>query len=242
MERNKAAQMTRSVVVCRLAFIVLTLFSGCVGHNAADDMKKGMGEQARLRTLEPSYVAHYEVSLIEVQRSLAAQARFGDTKIAHDPAKGFFMAEDQLMRIIWAGPDDQLGFDLLNKSGSPVRILWDDAAYVDITGQSRRVIHSGVKLADRNSPQAPSVITSKGSLNDIVYPSDHVSYYGNWSQRPMFPCLQEGEICTDPERRLVAAHNGSNYRVLLPVEAGTETYQYTFVFKVNKAGLVAVKK
>jgi hypothetical protein len=58
----------------------------------------------------------------------------------------------------------------------------------------------------------------------------------------MFPCLQEGNVCTDPERRLVAAHNGAVYRVLLPVEVGTETYQYTFVFKVNKAGVVAIKK
>jgi len=234
--------MTQSAMVCGLTCVVIALFSGCVVHNTANDTKKRMEERARLQTVEPSYVAHYEVSLIEVQRSLSAQERFGDMKIAADRGKGLFMAEDHLMRIIWAGPDDQLGFDLLNKSDTPVKILWDAAAYVDITGQSRRVIHSGVKLADRNSPQAPSVITSKGSLNDIVYPSDHVSYYGNWSQRPMFPCLQEGEICTDPERRLVAAHNGSNYRVLLPVEAGTETYQYTFVFKVNKAGLVAVKK
>jgi hypothetical protein len=201
-----------------------------------------MEEQARLRTLEPSYVAHYEVSLIEVQRSLAAQARFGDIKIAPDPAKGFFMAEDHLMRIIWAGPDDRLGFDLLNKSDGPVKILWDDAAYVDITGQSRRVIHSGVKLVERNSPQAPSVIPSKGRLNDIVYPSDHISYYGNWSQRPMFPCLREGYACTDPDRKLVAAHTGLDYRVLLPVEVGKETYPYTFVFKVNKAEVVTVKK
>ena len=67
-----AAQMTRSVVVCGLAFIVVTLFSGCVGHNAADDTKNRLEEQARLRTLELSYVAHYEVSLIEVQRSLSA--------------------------------------------------------------------------------------------------------------------------------------------------------------------------
>jgi hypothetical protein len=237
-----AAQMTRSVVVCGLACIGVTLFSGCVGHNAADDTKNHLEEQARLRTLEPSYVAHYEVALIEVRRSPSAQARFGDMKIAPDPAKGFLIAEDQLMRIIWAGPDDQLGFNLLNKSGSPVRILWDDAAYVDITGQSRRVIHSGVKLADRNSPQAPSVIPSKGRLNDIVYPSDHVSYYGNWSQRPMFPCLREGYACTDPERRLVAAHTGLDYRVLLPVEVGKETYPYTFVFKVNKAEVVTVKK
>lgn len=234
--------MTRSVVVCGLAFIVVALFSGCVGHNSADDTKKRFDEQARLRTLEPSYVAQYEVSLIEVQRSLAAQARFGDMKIAPDPAKGFLMAEDQLMRIIWAGPDDQLGFDLLNKSHSPVKILWDDAAYVDITGQSRKVIHSGVNLADRNSPQAPSVIASKGRLNDIVYPSDHVSYYGNWSQRPMFPCLREGYACTDPDRRLVAAHTGLDYRVLLPVEVDKEKYPYIFVFKVNKAGVVIVKK
>jgi hypothetical protein len=235
------AQMTRSVVVCRLAFIVLILFSGCVGPKAADDMKKRMEEQARLQTLEPKYVAHYEVSLIEVQRSLSAQARFGNIKI-DDPAKGFFMAEDQLVRILWAGPDDQLEFDLLNKSDSPVKILWDDAAYVDITGHSRRVIHSGVKLMERNSPQTPSVIPGKGRLNDIVYPSDHVSYYGNWSQIPMFPCLREGYACTDHDRKLVAAHNGLDYRVLLPVEVGKETYPYIFVFKVDKAEVVILKK
>jgi hypothetical protein len=204
-------------------------------------MRKGMEEQAHLRRLEPSYVAHYEVSLIEVQRSQSAQARFGDVKIAPDPAKGFFMAEDNLMRIIWAGPDNQLAFDLLNKSDSPVKILWDNAAYVDISGQSRRVIHRGVKLVDRNSPQAPSVISSKDRLNDIVYPSDHVSYYGNWSQRPMFPCLREGYACTDSDRKLVAAHTGLDYRVLLTVEAGKEKYPYIFVFKVNQAGVVSVK-
>jgi hypothetical protein len=86
------------------------------------------------------------------------------------------------------------------------------------------------------------VITSNGRLNDIVYPSDHVSYYGNWSQRPMFPCLREGYACTDPERRLVVAHNGLDYRILLPVEVGKETYPYNFVFRVNKAEVVTVKK
>ena len=241
-DKRLSSRLTQSAVVCGLTCALLALFSGCVAHNTVDETKKRMEERARLQTVEPSYVARYEVSLIEVQRSLSAQTRFGDIKIIADPVQGLFMAEDRLMRIIWAGPDDQLGFELLNKSDTPVKILWDAAAYVDITGQSRRVIHSGVKLADRNSPQAPSVITSKETLNDIVYPSDHVSYYGNWSQRPMFPCLQEGDVCTDPERRLVAAHSGSVYRVLLPVEAGTETYHYTFVFKVTKAEVIAVKR
>jgi len=230
-----------------LSFIAVALFCGCVARNAVDENKKRMQEQVRLRALEPSYVAHYEVLLVEVQRPASAQARFGDIKIAPDPAKGFLMAEDRLMRIIWTGPDDQLEFDVLNKSDTPVKILWDDAAYVDITGQSRRVIHSGVKLVDRNSPQMPSVITSKGRLNDIVYPSDNVSYYSSqygsgWSQKPMFPCLREKHSCTDLERKLVAAHTGLDYRVLLPVEAGKESYPYTFVFKVNKAEVVAIRK
>jgi len=232
--------MTRSFVA-RLAFIVLTLFSSCVGHNAADDMKRPTGPQARLGTLVPSYVARYEVSLIEVQRSEATQSRFGPIKIA--PAtKGLFVAEDDLIRITWAGPDDQIGFDLLNKTDSPAKILWEDAAYVDISGQSRRVIHSGVTLLYRNSPQTPSVVPSKGRLNDIVYPSDHVSYYGNWSQRPMFPCLREGSPCTEQDRKLVAAHSGLDYRVLLPLEVGQEKHPYIFVFKVNKAGVVTVTK
>lgn len=238
----------RSIVsaVFALSFIAATLFSGCVAWNAVDE-KRRVQEQVGQRTLDLSYVARYEVVLVEVQRSASAQAHFGDMNIAPQPAKGFLLAEDLLMRIIWTGPDDQLEFDLLNKSDIPVKILWDDAAYVDITGHSRRVIHSGVKLVDRNSPQMPSVITGKGRLNDIVYPSDNVRYYSSqygsgWSQQPMFPCVGERHSCTDLERKLVTAHTGLIYRVLLPVEAGKESYPYTFVFKVNKAEVIAIQK
>ena len=116
-------------MLCGLTYIVVALFSGCVVHNTVDETKQRMEEQARLPSVEPSYVAHYEVSLIEVQRSRSAQARFGDMKIEADPGKRLFMAEHQLMRIIWAGPDDQLGFDLLNKSEASLKILWDAAAF-----------------------------------------------------------------------------------------------------------------
>jgi len=239
--------VTRSIVVLGLSFMVVVLFSGCVAHNAADDMKKRKEDLARKRALEPSYIAQYDVSLIEVQRPASAQARFGDMKITSpDLTKSLLIAEDQLMRIIWSGPDAQLGFALLNKSESPMKILWDEAAFVDITGQSKRVIHNGVKLTDRNSPQTPSVITSQGKLNDMVYPSDNVSFssgqYGGWSQMPMFPCTREGYVCSDLNRKLVTVHTGLDYRILLPVEVNKESYPYTFVFKVNKAEVVTVKK
>ena len=224
------------------------MLSGCVAHNAADEMQKRMQDRARLRALEPTYVAKYDVSLIEVQRPADAQAGFGDIKTSQiDTVKGrLFQAEDQLLRIIWNGPDVQLGFDLLNKADSPVKIVWDEAAYVDIGGQTHRVIHTGVKLADRNSPQPPSAIPSKGRLNDMVYPSDNVSYSnssysGGWSQMPMFPCMP-GMVCPEHFRKLAAAHHGMDYRVLLPIEVGKERYPYTFIFRVNKAEVVTITK
>ena len=238
--------MNNGAVLLCLAFS--TLLSGCVAHNAADEMQKRMQDRARLRAAEPTYVAKYDVSLTEVQRPADVQARFGDIKASQvDTGKGrLFQAEDQLLRIIWNGPDVQLGFDLLNKTDIPIKVVWDETAYVDIGGQTHRVIHNGVKLADRNSPQPPSVIPSKGRLNDIVYPSDNVSYSNSrysdgWSQMPMFPCMP-GMVCSDHLRKLAVAHNEMDYRVLLLIEVGKESYPYTFVFRVNKAEVVTINK
>lgn len=175
LTKRRTLMKNCAVLLC-LAFS--TLLSGCVAHDAADEMQKRMQARAHLRALEPTYVAKYDVSLIEVQRPADAQAGFGGIKTSQvDTGKGrLFQAEDQLLRIIWNGPDVQLGFDLLNKADIPVKVVWDEAAYVDIGGQTHRVIHDGVKLTDRNSPQPPSVIPSKGRLNDMVYPRDNVSY------------------------------------------------------------------
>ncbi|MEC4890964.1 MAG: hypothetical protein RI101_12995 [Nitrospira sp.] len=224
------------------AFILFS--SGCVARNAADDMQKRMQERARLRALEPTYLANYDVLLSEVQRPQDAQARFGELKISQvDTGKGrIFQAEDQLLRIVWTGPDAQLGFELLNKVDGPFKILWDETAYVDIGGQTHRVIHSGVKLVDRNSPQPPSVIPSKGRLSDMAYSSDNVTFsqYGGWSQMPMFPCTREGYVCNDLNRKLVTAHTGLDYRVLLPIQVGKDTFPYTFVFRVVKGEVLTI--
>jgi len=229
-----------------LLFGLTTLLSDCA-HNAADDMQKLKQAGGRLRAAEPKYVAQYDVSLIEVQRPSEAKAQFGDMKISQlDTDKGrVFNAQDGLIAVVWTGPSNQLNFDLINKGESPVKVLWDEAAYVDIKGQTHRVIHSGVKLAERNSPQPASVIPSKGKLDDMVYPSDHVSYSdsassGGWSQRHMFPCMTV-MVCKEDQRALTIAHTGMNYRVLLPVQVGKDNFPYTFVFHVNKAEVVTVE-
>lgn len=225
--------------------LIALLLSGCAAHNAADDMQKRMQEQARLRAAEPKYVAQYDVSLIEVQRPTDAQSRFGELKISPlDTSQGkVFHASDGLITVLWNGPGTQLVFDLLNNFEIPIKVMWDEAAYVDITGFTHRVIHNGVKLADRNSSQPPSVIPTQGRLNDIVYPSDLVSYSGSrygWAQPPMFPCMP-GMVCPEAQRQRTTAHTGLTYRVLLPIQVEKDTYPYTFVFRVSRADIMTIK-
>lgn len=79
----------KTAVVLFLCLALPTLISGCVAHNAADEMEKRMRDQARLRASEPTYVATYDVSLFDVQRPADAQARFGDIKTSQiDTDKG----------------------------------------------------------------------------------------------------------------------------------------------------------
>jgi hypothetical protein len=225
--------------------LVALLLVGCVAHNAADIHQKRMQERARRSAAEPKYAVKYDVSLTEVGRPAEAQSQFGDIKISQmDTSKGpVFRSQDGLLDIIWTGPGQELDFDLTNKADAALKVIWDDAAYVDVSGHSHRVIHNGVKLADRNSPQPPSVVPSKGRLNDMVYPSDHVSYSDvlrGWSQLPMFPCIPKYS-CPESLQKPSTAHTGMDYRVLLPIQVGKDSYPYTFVFHVNRVELVPMQ-
>ena len=63
-----------------------------------------------------------------------------------------------------------------NKSNYSIKIQWDDVAYISSSGQTGRVMHSGVKYIDRNNSQPASVIPKSASLSDIVIPNDNIYY------------------------------------------------------------------
>jgi hypothetical protein len=75
-----------------------------------------------------------------------------------------------------------------NKSEHSIKLVWDEASYIDYDGDLTKVMHEGVKYIDRNSAQSPSVIPAKQRLADVVYPNDRVSYregyYGRYYSRP----------------------------------------------------------
>jgi hypothetical protein len=86
-----------------------------------------------------------------------------------------------------------ISFVLNNKGPEPIMVLWDECAYVDLSGQSLRVSHKGVRFSERDAPQAPSMIVPETILEEVAYPTEKISFSSaaatGWQKLPLFSPL-----------------------------------------------------
>lgn len=196
-------------------------------------------------TLQPFYYGTYDISMSEVERPADAKERYGEQKITSLTEEGNlkYYFEDDLVKIAWLATSSSLSFVMENKTDHSIKIIWDEAAFVDEKGSSHRVMHSGVKYTDRNSSQPPTVVVRKGRIDDVIVPTDYVyfdeGYYGQyytkkaeWKEKPFFESLQYGG---DPKLLENEMRNnvGKTFSVLLPLEVENVVNDYIFNFKVD---------
>jgi hypothetical protein len=196
-------------------------------------------------TLQPFYYGTYDISMSEVERPADAKERYGEQKITSTTEEGNlkYYFEDDLVKIAWLATSSSLSFIMENKTDHSIKIIWDEAAFVDDKGVSHRIMHSGVKYTDRNSSQPPTVVVRKGRIDDIIVPTDYVyfdeGYYGQyytkkaeWKEKPFYESTQYGG---DPKLLENEMQNnvGKTFSVLLPLEVENVVNDYIFNFKVD---------
>jgi hypothetical protein len=106
---------------------------------------------------------------------LAVPGKFSDFDIEFNPTNSDFLFnyvftlvtprerpspafDDDTLSIAFSPSNQQITFQLQNRSGFPIKLDWDQMAYVDFDGSSHRVIHQGVRLIQRDAPQSPTVV------------------------------------------------------------------------------------
>jgi len=132
---------------------------------------------------------------------------------------------DDDLSIAFALTKRNIGFALENTSDQPIRIKWDEIAYVDPSGTSHRTMHNGVKYSERNNPQSPTTVPPGARIEDVLVPSDKVRYsdiLDEWVEGPILPA---GNTATQQK--------GNTFQVFMPLEVGGETSNYTFKFKIT---------
>ena len=184
-----------------------------------------------------SYRAIYDITLSEVERPSDAKERYGESRIVkfEEEGKTKYSFEDEMIKIIWIPTSVQFYFTLTNKTSHSIKIEWDEAVYVNESGMSQRVMHSGVKYIDRNNPQPPTTIVRNATISDLILPSDNVYYvsgqYGGWNEKPLFPNVSmtsEQEIMLKAEEYI-----GKKVQILLPLKIEDVVNEYIFVFSIN---------
>ena len=178
-------------------------------------------------------VTTYDVSLSSVESPADAKEKYGETKVVKVEQEGLskYQYEDDYIKIFWYVSSTQFNFDLTNKSDYTMKLNWDDMAYVDEDGNTKRVMHSGVKYTDRNSSQPASILPKNASLSDVLLPTDNVYFvsgsYGGWRESSLFP-----RYSTNEEAQASPAL-GKKVRIIFPIVIQDVVNEYVFGFSVG---------
>lgn len=192
---------------------------------------------ALLTSCGTTYQARYAVGLNSVESPADAKQQFGETKVVNfteaDLTK--YRYEDDFIDIVWYVGQKQFNFVLKNKSNHTIKINWDDISYVDIKGNTGRVMHSGVKYIDRNASQPASSVPKGASLSDILLPVDNVYYvngqYGGWREKLLIPAYYQSKEAMEQE---APTYVGKQMKILMPITIENVQNDYTFVFNIDE--------
>ena len=182
------------------------------------------------------YECKYILNLIEVERPADAQKRYGNSKIDsfEEEGKRKISFEDNMINIIWLPTDEEFSFILKNKTNNSIKIVWDEAVFVDENGSNSKVMHSGVKYIDKNNSQPPTIVMKNSSVNDIIVPTEHIYYssgrYGGWRTLSLISNTASSKEKLD---ELIASKVGKTVHILLPLQIEETINEYIFTFKID---------
>lgn len=167
---------------------------------------------------------HYLATLSKVEKPSNSAIRYGKTTEIKDTDKDItkFSYIDNVIDIIIFATNKEFSFELKNISPNSIKIIWDEAAFVDAEGSTSKVMHVGTKYADRNGSQPATTVIKNAKIEDVATPTDRV-YYSDalkeWTSKTMMP--------TTPKQK------GKQLRLMLPIQIKDVVNEYVFVFDLN---------
>lgn len=192
------------------------------------------------------YYAYYDIDLIEVECDECIKGGIKNKKITKIEENGIFKYcfEDDMIKIVWAPTPYEINFFIQNKSNNSIKIIWDEATFVDTNDVAHRVIHGDVRLIKKNDPIPPTVIPSGATIENLIFPANNVVWFG--SSWVLLPHLPNSGFNIDDLSAKANQNIGKTFKVILPLVNAGKTYEYIFTFKITnvtiKEGSPEIKK
>lgn len=190
-----------------------------------------------------TYAAFYRLELESVERPDSAATIYGPAVLDSLPNDSLYFSsfEDAAVKILWGFNSRFIGFAMLNKTESSIRIMWNQGAYVDPRNGSHPLGQSQLYYLE----SAPSVILKKTHFEASIYPRDHPfapgDAFGGPVRRPLFldydihGPIDHGRFRTLQDFQTFVSNNMyARTQILLPMEIDGQIHNYLFAFRVTQ--------
>ena len=165
---------------------------------------------------------HYIATLSKVEKPSNSAIRYGKTTEVKDKDVTKFSYVDNVIDIVIFATGTKFSFELKNISPNSIKIIWDEAAFVDADGSTSKVMHVGTKFSERNSSQPATTVIKGAKIEDVATPTDRVYYSDTlkeWTSKSMFPT--EGKL------------KDKQVQLMLPIQIKDVVNEYIFVFDLT---------
>ncbi len=167
---------------------------------------------------------HYVSVLSKVEKPSNPAIRYGKTTTIEDKDKNIskYSYIDNVIDILIFGGSKQFNYILRNVSNNSIKVIWNEAVFVDYDGTTSKIMHTGTKYSQREGDQPATTIIKGAKIEDLAVPNCNVRYseaLNEWvteSMYPSKPALEPGQL-----------------RLMLPIQIKDVVNEYIFVFDVN---------
>ena len=158
-------------------------------------------------------------ALTKVEKPSNSAVRYGKTTSVTDKDITKYSYEDNFIDIqIFAG-STQFNFVLKNVSDNTLKVVWNEAVFVDVDGSTSKIMHTGIKYSQREADQPASTIIKGAKLEDLAAPTDKV-YYSDvlkeWTSKSLYKKLE-----------------GQTIKLMLPIQVKDVVNEYIFEFTLS---------
>lgn len=184
--------------------------STCLMSNPNDAFKED---------LSGSYIS----ILTKVEKPSNPSIRYGKTTTIEDDKKiSKFSYIDNVIDITILGSSKEFDFVLKNISDNSIKVVWNEAVFVNYDGSTSKIMHYGTKYSQREGDQPATTIIKGAKIDDCAVPNGNVRYsetLKEWVTDSMYP--------TTPGR------SPGTLQLMLPIQIKDVINEYIFVFDVK---------
>lgn len=193
-----------------------------VKNSETGEVKEVVATFAEKDCFKDDLSGQYQATLIQVERPSDASNRYGDTETIVDDGVTKFSYVDDIIDIVIFASSTQFNFVLKNVSNTSIKVIWNEAVFVDYEGNTSKIMHIGTKYSQREEDQPATTIIKGAKVEEIAVPTKNVRYsdlINEWITDSMFPSIPD--LTLDP------------IRLMLPIQIKDTINEYIFVFDVK---------